>query len=285
MPDIIEIKQRNILIDPRDILNILDYMEEDIIYLGGSLIEGSINKYSKGMGNKLSDIDVFIISNDIINNEASCAYDLGDIKTQFKRLSGISIDIEIFSKDVFLTLLEDLSNCQFENNTRTRNLLNLPKRFDLFKFTSFIHRFLNGIPIYNEGIFYDIKENFNENNYYRLMTRMCINNVDVKYEDVIGNIETKQAEVAVKVARTVLLETMKAYIYYKKTSLDRDKWIPLKLKNLAEYNKDSLKVYQKFKKLYFEEKLDNEKNLIRNAEKIIDFSNQILMKIGQGGGI
>lgn len=286
MIDFIDIKQRNISIDKRDILEILDFEKEDIIFLGGSLIEGSLNKNSKGMGNKLSDIDVFIISNDIKKIERSAvAYDMGSFKTQFKRLYGISIDIEIFSQDAVLNLMNEISKCKFDNDIRTFNLLNLPKGFDLFKFTSFIHRFLNGIPIYNEDLFNKMKTDFIENNYYKLMTRISINNVDEKYEDVIGNIENKQAEVAVNVARTVLLETMKAYIFYKKTSLDRDKWIPLKLKNLAEYDENAAKIYTKFKKLYFEEKLDSEKSLITNAERIIDFSNQIISKIGQSGGI
>lgn len=61
----IEIKQRDITIAKKDILEILNYKKEDIIFLGGSLIEGSINKFSKGMGNKLSDIDVFILSDDM----------------------------------------------------------------------------------------------------------------------------------------------------------------------------------------------------------------------------
>ncbi|WP_066501614.1 hypothetical protein [Abyssisolibacter fermentans] len=286
MSDFIDIKQKNISIDKREILNILDYEKDDIIYLGGSLIESKVNKYSKGMGNRLSDIDVFIISSNFEKIERTdVAYDIGNVKTQFKRLYGISIDIEIFSKDVFLNLINELSNYEFDSNTRTFNILSLPNGFDLFKFTSFIHRFLNGIPIYNENLFYAIKKDFNENSYYQLMTRICINNVDVKYEDVIGNIESKQAEVAVTTARTVLLETMKAYIFHKKTSLDRDKWIPIKLKNLAEYDKEAEKIYTRFKKLYFQEVLDSEKSLINNAEKIIDFSNQIISKIGQAGGI
>ncbi|KAB3529862.1 hypothetical protein [Alkaliphilus serpentinus] len=284
--DSIEIKQRNIILNKKDILEKLDYEEEDIIFLGGSLIEGSINKLSNGMGNKLSDIDVFILSNDIKKIQKSkLDYDKEYLKTQFKRLCSISLDIEIYSKQVILDLIEQLNNCDFNTNIRTFNLLNLPVGFDLNSFTSFIHRFLNGIPVYNEEVFYQISNFLKRDNYFKLMVRLAVNNVDVFYEDAIGNIQNHQYEVALVVARNILLETMKAYIFNKKTSLDRDKWIPLKLKNLGLYDEEVETQYKTFAKLYYEEKLDERNNIRLNVEKIINFSNEIIQKIGQDGGI
>lgn len=286
MGEIIEIKQRNIAIDKNDILNILKYEKEDIIFLSGSLIEGSINELSKGMGNRLSDIDVFILADDINKiHKSSVDYDWDCFKIQFKRLYGISFDIEIHSKQVVLDLMQQLSKYKFDDDTRTYNILKLPASLDLSKFTSFTHRLLNGLPIYNEEKFEEIKRNFNQDNYYKLMTRESINKVDINYEDVCGNLENGQVEVAAFIARGILMETMKAYIFYKKTSLDRDKWIPMKLKNLAQCDKQSAGIYEKFKKLYFEQMLDSEEALRTNAEKIIDFSNDIINEIGQGGAI
>lgn len=286
MGEIIEIKQRNIAINKKDILEILNYEKEDIIFLSGSLIECIVNDLSKGMGNRLSDIDAFILSDDINKIHKSVLdYDTSYLKTQFKRIHGVSLDIEIYSKQVILNLMEQLSKYKFDDNIRTFNILKLPTGFDLYAFTSFIHRLLNGISIYNDDKFDEIKKNFNQDNYFKLMTRMGINKVDVYYEDVCGNIENGQLEVAVSIARRILLNTMKAYIFYMKTSIDRDKWIPLKLKNLAQHDKNSAKIYEKFKKLYFEEKLDNDKALKINAEKIIDFSNELINKIGQEGEI
>jgi predicted nucleotidyltransferase len=284
--DFIKIEQRNITINRKDILETLDFNEDDIVFLSGSLIEGSINKLSRGMGNKLSDIDVFIISKNIDDvKKASVTYDLGEFKTAFKRLYGISIDIEIFSEKAILGIIQELNKCKFENHEFTFKILNLPKGFELFKFTSFIHRFLNGVPVYNEKGFNEIKAALNQDNYFKLMTRIAVNNIDMYYEDVAGNIQSNQLEVAVNVARQILIETMKAYIFSNKTSIDRDKWIPLKLKNLGENDKDVYKVYMKFKKLYFNEALDTEDKLRRNAEGILDFSNEIISKIGQNGGI
>jgi hypothetical protein len=286
MREIIDIKQKDIAIDRNDILKILNYEKEDIIFLSGSLIEGSINELSKGMGNRLSDIDVFILADDINKiHELSVDYDWDCLKIQFKRLYGISFDIEIYSKQVFLELMQQLSEYKFDDDTRTLNILKLPANIGLLKFTSFVHRLLNGIPIYNDEKFDEIKHNFNQGNYYKLMTRESLNKVDLNYEDVCGNLENGQLEVAAYIARGILIETMKAYIFYKRTSLDRDKWIPLKLKNLAQCDKRSAIIYDKFKKLYFEQKLDGEESLRTNAERILDFSNDVINEIGQGGAI
>jgi hypothetical protein len=286
MVDTIEIKQKNIVIDKKDIVKILNFENQDLIFLSGSLIEGSINVLSKGMGNKLSDIDVFILSDDIENIKSSILdYDRNYLKTQFKKLYGINFDIEIYSKQIILDLIKQLNEYNFDDNIRTFNALKLPNGFNLFDFTSFIHRFLNSISIYNEDKLEEIKHTLNESNYFKLMKRIAINQVDLYYEDVVGNIETGQFEVAVNTARRILLETIKAYIFHKKTSIDRDKWIPLKIKNLAEYDKEAAIVYTKFKKLYFEEKLDNDISLQANAEKIIDFSNNLINKIGLDGEI
>jgi hypothetical protein len=287
MNKVIKISQRNIEIACKDILEILNYEEEDIIFLGGSLIEGSNNILSKGMGNNLSDIDVFILSNDIKKiNRDSVDYDNNEFfKTQFKRIYGISLDIEIFSKNIIIDLIDQLNRHDFDSDKRTLNIIKLPNGFDFMNFTSFIHRFINGIPIHNEDLYNDLRKFLNHDKYFRLMTRFFVNNVDIYYEDVVGNIENNQLEVAVNVARTILLESIKAYIFYKKTSLDRDKWIPLIIKNLADYDEEASAIYNQFRRLLFEEKLDNPKSLRMNAENILSFSNDIISIIGQGGGI
>ncbi len=172
-----------------------------------------------------------------------------------------------------------------DTNTRTYNFLDLPEGFDLLKFTSFIHRFMNGIPIYNIENFDKIRLFFKTENYFKLMKRIAVNKVDIYYEDVVGNLENNQFEVAAMVARTILLETIKAYIFHKKTSIDRDKWIPLKIKNLSDFDIESAEIYRQFKRLFFEAKLDDEKSLKNNAEEILSFSNEIILNIGNEGGI
>ena len=44
----------------------------DIIYLSGSLIDGEINKYSTGMGNKKSDLDLFVVRDSDLFKNTKC---------------------------------------------------------------------------------------------------------------------------------------------------------------------------------------------------------------------
>ncbi len=66
------------------------------------------------MGNKLSDIDVFILSNDLKQIKKEVVdYDNEYLKTQFKSLHGVSLDIEIYSKQLILELFAQLNTCDF----------------------------------------------------------------------------------------------------------------------------------------------------------------------------
>lgn len=44
-----------------DIISKLSLHNNDIAYISGSLVEGVLDEFGKGMGNQYSDIDVFII--------------------------------------------------------------------------------------------------------------------------------------------------------------------------------------------------------------------------------
>lgn len=55
------LKKINKTIDFKILRKRLNLFPDDIAYLGGSLIDGEVNKYSKGLGNKYSDLDIFII--------------------------------------------------------------------------------------------------------------------------------------------------------------------------------------------------------------------------------
>ena len=58
---IIQFKQINRSLDTETILPRLNAGADDIVYIGGSLVDGSVNPLSGGMGNESSDVDVFII--------------------------------------------------------------------------------------------------------------------------------------------------------------------------------------------------------------------------------
>lgn len=277
----IDLPQRNLSFEKDELLKELKYYKNDIIFLSGSLIEGVINKTSMGMGNCFSDIDIFILAEDIDSyNGDDVTYEKKNIKAHFQKFKGVSVDIEIYDKKLIRDLLGKLSQIDFSDiNQRTYNLLELPSEFDINLFLSFVHRLTNSIVIYNELEYREIRKNVDKDKYHRFMRRFYMNSVENNYEDVVGNIENSQGEVAVTIARTMILKTIGAYIFFKNESIDREKWIPLKLKNLSSLCKESKDIYNQFCHLYFNSSLLTHENRINNAEELLMLSNSIISKI------
>ena len=61
---IIQFKQMNRSLDTETIMQRLNAGADDIVYIGGSLVDGTVNPLSEGMGNESSDVDVFVIRAD-----------------------------------------------------------------------------------------------------------------------------------------------------------------------------------------------------------------------------
>ncbi len=286
MKNVIDIPQRNIELDTDALLKELNFDQNDIIFLGGSLIEGNFIQFSKGMGNKYSDIDLFIISDNIENFEyQNVAYNEKYYQTKFISFLGASIDIEILSKETFNHAITSFNNIDFSKTSiRTINLLDLEKGIDFPYICSFIHRFLTGIPIFNNDKYKEIKDSFPKENYFHFMSRHYINLADIHYEDIVGNLECGEFDTSIIIARETLLTVSRAYLYFKKISIDRDKWILLKLKNIGDSDQESNDIYNRFCSLYYAG-LENQKAKVINIEGIIDYTNTIISIIGERGGV
>ena len=61
---IIQFKQMNRSLDTETIMQRLNAGADDIVYIGGSLVDGTVNPLSEGMGNESSDVDVFVMGDD-----------------------------------------------------------------------------------------------------------------------------------------------------------------------------------------------------------------------------
>lgn len=279
----INLPQRNISFSKNEILEQINYYESDIVFISGSLVEGMLNKSSVGMGNCYSDIDVFILTHEIDKYSGDkITYDKECVKAHFNNFKGVSVDIEIYDINLIVDLVKQLDNINFNDvDKRTHNLLNVPHNFDLNLFLSFIHRISNSMPLLNEHKYEDFKQTINMNNYSRLMRRIYINAVDNRYDDVVGNIDSKIGDVAVTVARSMVLKAIGSFIFFKNESIDREKWIPLKLHNIANYCLEANYIYEKFNEMYYGKSLKNNDEKIDNAENLLLFSNEIISKIDE----
>lgn len=71
---IIQFKQMNRSLDTETIMQRLNAGAGDIVYIGGSLVDGTVNPLSEGMGNESSDVDVFVIKGGL---------DFGDSESEY----------------------------------------------------------------------------------------------------------------------------------------------------------------------------------------------------------
>lgn len=284
--DEIYFKKLGKTININKIIETLNLFPTDIAFVSGSLVEEITNTNSKGMGNRLSDIDIFIIrekeyffENTIIDGSG---YDYNTLKVTFNKYMGISVDIECYYIGDLLNTIKQLNKIDFincEKNKRVRNWIIPPHGVLLRNFMSFLHRLYYSIPLYNHEKYFNFKNNINYTNYFKYMSLLKILEMDNRYSDVLGNLEAKEYFVALLEGREMLNDAVASYLYYKKESIDRRKWIPLRLKNVSLLDKDSKYIYDEYSKLMFNSPLCKEQQYEKNIEDIMNLSEFIVAYI------
>ncbi|WP_227956458.1 hypothetical protein, partial [Streptococcus sanguinis] len=96
----------------------LKLFPDDIAYIGGSLIDGQINKYSEGLGNKYSDLDIFIIRESSKFLDSNSTYAGKFKKIDFLELPEYGIDIEIYDRQFIENLILSVNNIELASNQR-----------------------------------------------------------------------------------------------------------------------------------------------------------------------
>jgi len=231
-----------------DILNGIDKEEDDIIYLAGSLVEGFVNKYAKGMGNLYSDIDVFIIREKDKFENAEAEYIEDVRKNYFRNINGFDIDIEMFDKDYVITLQSALKELNISKNLRPSNMLKdkLQVGYSIDLINEFLTRFKNSICIYNKNSYKKFQDNINYTNFLNLKLVNLVANIDNIIDDIKGNLFVKETDTALYSMREAILILMEMALTNEYIYIDRNKWIALKFLNLAK----SIEKYNVIHELY-----------------------------------
>ncbi|WP_427109706.1 hypothetical protein [Lysinibacillus xylanilyticus] len=275
----IELKPLSKFFDEKDLLDIIQCNSQDFAFVSGSLIQG--------MGNENSDLDVFVVTRDFdnVHHPTDIVYD-ENIKTTFDLINGITCDIEYWPLKVIEDLINQINDIDFDDTSiRTFNQIKI-EGYSSGQLTSFLHRFIMGIPIANINLFNELKTKLNINNYLKLKTRIYVNIVDNDYYDIIGNTNKGDIETALILAREVIIKTIGAYVCFKGQSIDRDKWAYYNLRELAKENAEDKDLLKEVDKVLFFTNLNEESQLIDNVEDILFLINKIINKIGnENGGI
>lgn len=258
----LNLNEEIILIEKEKIIDDLNLKKDDLIFISGSLIEG--------IGNRYSDLDIFILTSNF-NDIKMTKFDyqnIKNIKTLFKTYFGKKCDIEVYDLKIINECLEIL-NSTFDKEKRIHNIFS---EIQTDNFLSFIHRLLTGKCINNEREFNNLISKVNKENYFFILKTMHQNEIDNKYEDLLGNLEERNIGTCVLIGNLIISTLISYHLVKNCISIDRKKWGYLKLKELAKSNNESqifLKEIENF--LFLKVPLKNyAENLIRFINDVVE---------------
>ncbi|MBL6440130.1 hypothetical protein JNE33_06360 [Streptococcus suis] len=275
MIDELYITKINKTIDFNNLREHLNLFTDDIAYLGGSLIDGEVNKYSKGLGNKYSDLDIFIIRESSKFQDSDSTYAGKFKKIDFLELPEYGIDIEIYDRQFIENLILSVNNIELVSDQRVSNSFVIDDSFDYADISTFFNRFRNSICIFNENEFDLLKNKLVLSKWLELQKYSIINLIENLYADILGNLDEKNYDVAVMCTRDAYLLLIKYIVFSLGDTVDRDKWLSVKLRNIVKYHPS----YQELESLYnilFFGDLSNDDSKLKVCKDSIKFIKKTL---------
>lgn len=252
------------------ILSKATYTEEDIVFLSGSLISG--------LGNKYSDLDIFVLSKKSLDaKESQYEYEFKNSKVEYAAIGNIRCDIEYWNFNELLEIIAEINHADLEDEAM--RVVNILKSVRLADASFILNRLITGVCIYNQTEFNKLLSHFDTNKFFRIMTRNYVIQVDNGFEDIIGNLDMERYQSAVMIGREILPLILIAYLSSKKVSIIKTKWVFPLLAKLAENDPQAAKILNNFKKVYFEANLKTQESMLTNARQILRLINQVISEI------
>lgn len=219
--------------------------KDDVVYLSGSIVESVVRGdiYSS-IGNKLSDIDIYIITSSNFDNIKGDGYKKIHKHVEFKRYDGIQYDIEIYKYEDVEKMLIDINNIEFSEQIRIPNLFNRPRGWSSRDVRSFINRFNYSIVLQNEKKYKKLKKIMNVKNFNKYEIQILINEIEGLVRDVIGNLKKETYDTVLYLCREVFVKFLFIILNLNGETVDREKWAIYKgLIILEENNKNIFNMY------------------------------------------
>lgn len=263
----------------KDLKETINIEENDILYIGGSLIEGKYNELSVGMGNPKSDLDLFIIKDKSSYETIEHVYNFGIRKVDFKVINGIDFDIEFFMNGTINEIIECLDNIDHDINERVDNMISPPCGWNFDDINEFLTRIYYAKCIYNEQAFNNLKRRLKFNSFNKLYRDQTINTMENIIDDVIGNLEVGQYGTALYSSRSAFLYFLKFIILSENEFIDRDKWIILKFFNIVQQKNKYKDVANIYNELFLKDVSDNTtlEKTIKNSINFIRYRVEDMM--------
>ena len=264
-----------------NILNAINVSIDDVVYIGGSLVEGAINPFSKGMGTPKSDIDVFIIRNphdfkplseDEFADSTSRIYSI--------YLHDQDLDVTEYNKSAVYALADALNKLEIDAFSKKRmpiqERLNIGNGYT--SVVSFLNRLNSSLCIYNHEIYNEVKALIDYGKFMLFeKDRLYKKHKDLE-SDVLGHLMVAQAEMALYSFRKLVQNLMHLAILNEKMLVDRGRWILLKFNNIVELTGRYLELHQIYTTT-FREDLTDDALCIETIKNSMTIAEQELSKL------
>ena len=254
-----------------EILEGINSSVKDIVYIGGSLVEGYVDKCAKGMGNSFSDLDVFIIRNTDEFCQTEAEYTTTARRTFFRTINKMNLDIEVYDYQYVRSLSDTLKRLDFtrEKDTRVFNMLKnkLSDGGDYRFVNEFLNRFKNSLCIYNNDSYNDTIRSMPFDKFTSFKIHALLNIFDSLSDDVKGNLDARETDTALDMIRRLLKCFYEIILTKENVLVDRDKWIILKFVNLCRLSGEKYKSELETYYCVFRGRLQNNHDCLVMIEK------------------
>lgn len=267
-----------------DILSKLQILNDDIVYLAGSVIEGAVAECSAGMGNELSDIDVFIIRKHDDFETTTADYIYKTKKVYFVNAVLNGLDVEVLDYDYITQLATTIKSSAIRSSERTSTIFS-SKMGDNNSFTeinAFLCRLKYSICIWNFDKYDELIKSFDFEHFSKICINHLVTKVDNIFPDIYGNLESCQYDVALYCMRDAFFYIMKIVLLNEGVFVDRPKWMPLKLRNLADLKHEYMNIWKAYVSL-FRSDIMGDKACEAVVRNVLTNSKQEIERVLMGG--
>lgn len=244
-----------ILMDEHKILSKLQYKEDDLIFLSGSIIEG--------YGNTRSDLDAFIVTEEKRINP------MNGENIFIVMIDEQPVDIEYIAYDDLLSMIQDLNTMDFTDLNAC-----LMFKYDVNEL-DLLHRFLIGKPIHNQEKFSSVLQLLRKEQLIRYLIRKRFNIYDNCLNDVMGAYESRDLPTAMFGVKALLNIGMDIFLASCGDTSVSEKWRSRRLLRYAGEDSEEYKTYIS----YHFRNVNSEKDQGAFVEEIIEYTNELVEKV------
>jgi hypothetical protein len=257
-------------IDAQELLALegLSDQTDAAVFLGGSLVEG--------LGNRSSDVDVFVVGNAEPRGE-NVHHAAGGL-CSVHMLGNRRVDFEYWSEAVVSRIARKLASLTLHDEGPDN--VALERRLDEIEIC-LLHRIRVGVPLLNEPRLTALRARFDYARLARFLVEVKLREIDDALEDLYGMLDDGDVDVGILRARDLLNVVCEAYCHHRGNTNVRRKWRSKILASLAR-DPEASEVAEQFWSLQLEagQPLRSDREAWRkHLESCMRFANQVTDRI------